>query len=691
MRAEADPGLMEQFLAEYGLGTDEGVALMCLAEAYLRTPDAHSLDALISDKIGTGDWSRHVSKAESSLINASTWALMLTGRVFAERRGKAQDLGAVMHGVVRRLGEPVARRAVAEAMKILGRQFVLGRNINEAFEHAEEGIEAGYLYSFDMLGEAARTSRDAHRYFLSYAEAISMIAKHASAGNPHANPGISVKLSALHPRYEFVQRERVMTELVPRVAALAEHARAGNIGFAIDAEEADRLDLSLDVIEAVLATSSLAGWSGFGVVVQTYAKWAPAVLDWLYALCRKLNRRISVRLVKGAYWDSEIKNAQVLGLNSYPVFSRKASTDLSYMTCAQKLFAYADRIYSQFATHNAHTVCVVQGLAPEGVDFEFQRLHGMGEALHETLRKKDGRRRRIYAPVGVHKDLLAYLVRRLLENGANSSFVHQVLDKSIPATRITQDPVTVVEQMESILNPAIPLPPALYGKARRNAKGWNLNFPETAREMDEAMAAFRETRWQAGPSIGGSGTPLPITSPVDPRDVVGVVVEATQEEVAVALERSSAAFTDWRAQSAEERASILERAADLYEEHALEFFALAAREAGKTRLDGVAEVREAVDFLRYYAAEARRILSSGDFAPVGPVVCISPWNFPLAIFTGQLSAALAAGNTVIAKPAEQDAADCRSCCRIVACSRHSQRRADPASGRRRHGRRRIDQ
>ncbi|MCB1424014.1 MAG: proline dehydrogenase family protein, partial [Nitratireductor sp.] len=380
IRREAAPGIMEKFLTEYGLNTDEGVALMCLAEAYLRTPDAETLDALIYDKIGESDWARHLGRAQSSLVNASTWALMLTGKVFRTIPAQAGDLASVMHSLVQRLGEPVARTAVAEAMKVLGAQFVLGRSIEEALANGRDAMKEGHLHSFDMLGEAARTSADAKRYFLAYSDAISEIAKHAQKPWPHDNPGISVKLSALHPRYETVNRERIMLELVPRVTALALHAKAANIPLAIDAEEADRLDLSLDVIEAVLSNADLAGWEGFGVVVQAYSKRCPAVLDWLHELCTTLGRKISVRLVKGAYWDAEIKNAQVLGLEGYPVFTRKEATDVSYLANAKKLLSMTDRIYPQFATHNAHTVVAIEAMAPEGVKFEFQRLHGMGDA-----------------------------------------------------------------------------------------------------------------------------------------------------------------------------------------------------------------------------------------------------------------------------------------------------------------------
>ncbi|MGF1475524.1 MAG: bifunctional proline dehydrogenase/L-glutamate gamma-semialdehyde dehydrogenase PutA [Geminicoccaceae bacterium] len=653
LRAHAEPGLMERFLSEYGLGTEEGIALMCLAEAYLRTPDAPSLDELISDKIGSRDWARHLGKAESSLINASTWTLMLTGRVFRRIPAEAADLTSVMRGVVRRLGEPVARKAVGEAMKVLGRQFVLGRTIEEALDNSAADRAKGRLHSFDMLGEAARTSTQAHRYFLAYAQAINAIAAHASSNDPWANPGISVKLSALHPRYEYVQRQRVMSELVPRLSALAEHARAANIGFNVDAEEADRLDLSLDVIEATLRQGSLRKWDGFGVVIQAYAKTAPAAIDWIAALAAKYDRRIMVRLVKGAYWDTEIKHAQVLGIPTYPVYTRKASTDLCYLACAKKLFDAGDRVYPQFATHNAHTASAILTLAPEGAVYEFQRLHGMGEPLLNKLSKDYGLRQRIYAPVGVHEDLLAYLVRRLLENGANSSFVHQILDRSVPASKIAADPQKQLETEAEIAHPAIPLPLRIFGEAREAAKGWNLNHPLDAEELDRAMAPFREQRWRALPTIGGAGPAEPVLSPIDRRDVVGEVIQTSAEQIDDVFGRSARGFAAWSERPVEERAASLRRAADLYEEHAAELMAIAAREAGKTRLDGIAEVREAVDFLRYYALQAAEQLDGGARQPLGPIVCISPWNFPLAIFTGQIAAALAAGNSAIAKPAEQ--------------------------------------
>ena len=644
IRERGEAGMMEKFLAEYGLNTDEGVALMCLAEAYLRTPDASTLDELISDKIGGGDWARHLGKAQSALVNASTWALMLTGKVFRTIPAQADDLASVMHGMVQRLGEPVARTAVGEAMKLLGRQFVLGRNIEEAIANGTELEKGGYLHSFDMLGEAARTARDADRYFTSYANAILAIGKKAKPGWPHANSGISVKLSALHPRYETVNRTRVLTELAPRVTELARMAKAANIPLAIDAEEADRLDLSLDVIEAVLSSSVLSGWDGFGIVVQAYSRRAPAVLDFLHDLATRLDRRISVRLVKGAYWDSEIKLAQVGGLDGYPVFTRKETTDLSYLACARKLLGMSDRIYPQFATHNAHTVAAIATMAGKDARIEFQRLHGMGEALHDISRSEDGHRRRIYAPVGVHKDLLAYLVRRLLENGANSSFVHRILDKSVRPEEIAADPVDAVMRADPLSHPAIAMPCDIYKPQRANSRGWNLNDPAELARLNSAMKPFADKVW-------GDDTGRELLNPANKSDKVGRVSDASTADALAAISASAAAFENWSALSMGERAAILERTAELYQENAAELMALAVREAGKTRFDAVAEIREAVDFLRYYATEARSLPKNTE--AIGPIVCISPWNFPLAIFTGQIAGALVTGNTVIAKPAEQ--------------------------------------
>ena len=652
VRELGDVSLMQSFLAEYGLSTEEGVALMCLAEALLRVPDEETIDALIEDKIAPSDWAKHLGHSSSPLVNASTWGLMLTGTVLAEREG---GLAGVLRGALRRLGEPVIRVAVGQAMRELGRNFVLGHDIDDALKNARSQEAKGYTYSYDMLGEAARTDHDAEHYLLSYSHAITTIAPASVSNDIRGNPGISVKLSALLARYEYGQRDRVLSELVTRVRSLALLAKSANMGFNIDAEEADRLDLSLDVIEALLADPALAGWDGLGVVVQAYGPRAGPVIDWLYALAASLDRRVMVRLVKGAYWDTEIKRAQVLGLDGFPVFTRKISTDVSFIANARKLLGLTDRIYPQFATHNAHTIAAGLKLAPDRECFEFQRLHGMGEAVHELVRTAEGTRCRIYAPVGAHRDLLAYLVRRLLENGANTSFVHQIVDERIAPETIARDPVEAVEGLGgAIANPAIPRPAEIFGPGRVAAKGWDLTDPVTVAELERQRQAFRETRWRAGPMLAGpvvATEAQPVVNPASPADIVGHAIWAEPADRETALGASAAGFTEWSARLVAERAAILRRVSDLYERHTPELFALCAREAGKTLKDCVAEVREAVDFLRYYAAEAERLQGTGRAR--GTFVCISPWNFPLAIFTGQIAAALAAGNAVIAKPAEQ--------------------------------------
>ena len=642
IRGSVKPGLMEVFLAEYGLSTDEGVALMCLAEALLRVPDAQTMDALIEDKIAPSDWGRHLGKSASSLVNASTWALMLTGKVLDDG-----PVGVVGHlkAAVKRLGEPVIRTAVTRAMKEMGRNFVLGETIDKAMKRARELQAQGYTYSYDMLGEAARTESDARRYHLSYSAAITSIAQAATKGDIRANPGISVKLSALHPRYEVAKRARVMAELVPRVRALAGLARAAGLGFNIDAEEADRLALSCEVIEAVLADPSLAGWDGFGVVVQAYGRRAGAVIDWLYALSVKLDRRIMVRLVKGAYWDAEVKRAQVLGLTSFPVFTRKQSTDVSYIAHARKLLGMTDRIYPQFATHNAHTVAAILDMAQDKSAFEFQRLHGMGERLHDIVLTDHATRCRIYAPVGAHRDLLAYLVRRLLENGANSSFVNQIVDVDVSPETVAACPLTAVEAMTAIGNPIIATGPRLFG-ARENSRGWDLTDAADLAGIQAARADYAEVQFTAGPMIAGNvakGVAVDLRNPAT-GGVIGQVVPASVADVDTAM----AAAQPWAVPAAE-RASVLRRAADFYEADFGKAFAILAREAGKTQADAVAELREAVDFLRYYADASLELTNPAR----GAIACISPWNFPLAIFSGQIGAALAAGNAVIAKPAEQ--------------------------------------
>ncbi|MER9326433.1 bifunctional proline dehydrogenase/L-glutamate gamma-semialdehyde dehydrogenase PutA [Mesorhizobium sp. M0488] len=651
VRGSSDPRLMEVFLSAYGLSTKEGVALMCLAEALLRVPDTETMDDLIADKIAPHDWSAHSGGSSSIFVNASTWALMLTGRVLEEGEG---GIEGTLRAMVRRLGEPVIRKAVAAAMREMGEQFVLGRTIAEAIKRGRPMTQKGYLYSFDMLGEAARTEADALRYHKAYADAISSLDAGSNGPDIRQNHGISVKLSALHPRYEVAQKDGMLPVMAERLLSLALAARHSRMGLNIDAEEADRLDLSLDVIERVLAEPELAGWNGFGVVVQAYGPRAAFVIDWLYALAKKYDRNIMVRLVKGAYWDTEIKRAQALGLSGYPVFTRKANTDVSYMACARKLLSMTDRIYPQFATHNAHTVAAILSMADNRDTFEFQRLHGMGEALHKTVRRAEGTRCRIYAPVGAHSDLLAYLVRRLLENGANSSFVHQLTDEEVEPEDIARDPLETIESQGPAANPAIARPSQIFGAGRRNSRGFDITDPVTLAAIDHARAAFAgPDRWHAKPitRAAGLGKQCSIINPAKPAEVVGTVSEATAEQVAAAVRIAVEAQPAWAKRPVAERAAILNRAADLYEANAVEFFALATREAGKSLADGVAEVREAVDFLRYYAAEAANA-ETGTQAR-GVIVCISPWNFPLAIFTGQIAAALVTGNSVIAKPAEQ--------------------------------------
>ncbi|MEM7045891.1 MAG: bifunctional proline dehydrogenase/L-glutamate gamma-semialdehyde dehydrogenase PutA, partial [Pseudomonadota bacterium] len=547
--------------------------------------------------------------------------------------------------------------AVGQAMKIMGQQFVLGETIEDSMKTAKAEEERGYTYSYDMLGEAARSAADAEAFFENYAHAIETIAK-AAEGGVRGNPGISVKLSALSPRYLSTHRRSVEEDVVPRCLELARMAAKADVGFNIDAEEQDRLDVSLDVVDTVLADDSLRGWDGFGVVVQAYGKRAAEVLRHLYARAENLDRRIMVRLVKGAYWDTEIKLAQELGVNSFPVFTRKVNTDVSYMACARMLMNMRDRIYPQFATHNAHTCATVLELAGgDHGSFEFQRLHGMGEALHHIVKSEHGTRCRIYAPCGPHKDLLAYLVRRLLENGANSSFVNQVVDEELTAETIAADPVANALVSEPVHNPNIRLPGELFLPRRANSKGYRIEEPASVQPLLRAREAFADTRWTGRPVTAADAKPegrvLDITSPADRRITVGRVYEATEAEVTSALDAALAGFDSWSATSAVDRADRLRRIADLYEEHMAEFCAIAAREAGKIVLDGVAEVREAVDFLRYYAAEAERLEAEEPGEARGVFVCISPWNFPLAIFTGQIAAALAAGNAVVAKPAEQ--------------------------------------
>ncbi len=671
----AGKGGIDAFMGEYGLSSAEGIVLMCLAEALLRIPDAHTAEALIRDKLAEADWEGHLGHSSSLFVNASTWALMLTGRVIqlAEEIGDGRevDIADVLGRMVGRVGEPVIRQAVTQAMRIMGRQFVLGRTIDEALDRGRDDQKQGYRHSFDMLGEAARTRADAERYFESYANAIAAIGRAAEGRGEIEGPGISVKLTALHPRFEFAQWDRAMTELVPRVVELAGLAKAQGLGFTLDSEEADRLEIFHEVFARVAADDSLKGWDGLGLAVQAYQKRALPVLDWLDEVAGRTGRRIMVRLVKGAYWDSEIKRGQERGLDGYPVFTRKSSTDLSYLACVKRLFAAPRAFYPQFATHNAHSVAAVIEIGGNSRDYEFQRLHGMGEDLYAHVVGADTLNRpcRIYAPVGSHEDLLAYLVRRLLENGANTSFVNRITDADAPVEEIVADPVEKTFTLKSKPHPRIVLPADMFRPERANSKGIDLSDLNDLVPLADDMEKHAAKGWTAGPVVGGeilAGEARPATDPTDTRRQVGTVVEADGAQVDDALARAHGAAAAWDATPVSERAACLERFADGLEANLAEAMAVCTRDAGKSIMDGLNEVREAVDFCRYYAARARAEFGDPVDLP-GPTgernsislhgrgvfACISPWNFPLAIFTGQVTAALAAGNAVLAKPAEQ--------------------------------------
>jgi RHH-type proline utilization regulon transcriptional repressor/proline dehydrogenase/delta 1-pyrroline-5-carboxylate dehydrogenase len=651
-------GGVEDFLHAYSLSTKEGLALMVLAEALLRVPDAATADRLIEDKLATGEWSSHHVKSSALLVSASAWTLGMTARII--HPGETPD--TILESLVKRLGIPAVRAATRQAMRLLASHFVLGQTIEEALERAR--AQRAVRYSFDMLGEGARTRADAERYFASYAHAIDAIAAH---GDEASRPAISVKLSALHPRFEAVSRDLVLTELVPKVLELAHKARDGGLELTVDAEEADRLELTLDVIAAVLAETSLRGWDGFGLAVQAYQKRAPAVIEWLDETARRLRCRLTVRLVKGAYWDTEIKRAQERGLADYPVFTRKAMTDLCYTACTRQLLAKRPRLYPQFATHNALTVASVIEDAGGVEGYEFQRLYGMGEVLYHLLLADYPRAVcRVYAPVGGHRDLLAYLVRRLLENGANSSFVSVAADPAVPVASILERPQNRIGDARRARNPKIPLPRDLYAPDRRNSSG--VEFGDRA-ALDALLAEIRDARpaVEAAPLVDGTTRPgigRSVLSPID-GNVIGRVGEADGAVVPAAMAAAHVGFAPWAATALELRSAMLERAGDLLEHWRARLIALLQAEGGKTLDDAVAEVREAIDFCRYYALEARRTLAPRSLpGPTGEAdelcyrgrgvfVCISPWNFPLSIFLGQVSAALVAGNAVVAKPAEQ--------------------------------------
>jgi RHH-type proline utilization regulon transcriptional repressor/proline dehydrogenase/delta 1-pyrroline-5-carboxylate dehydrogenase len=660
LRDKGRPGGVEGLLDEYSLSSQEGVALMCLAEALLRIPDTATRDALIRDKISSGNWQQHLGRSPSLFVNAATWGLMLTGKLTTT--SSETGLTHAMSRVIGRGGEPVIRRGVALAMRLMGEQFVTGQTIGEALANARRAEAKGFRFSYDMLGEAATTAEDAVHYYADYERAIRAIGRAAGRRGIYEGPGISVKLSALHPRYSRAQHERVMTELLPRLKSLVVLARSFDIGLNIDAEESDRLDLSLDLLEALCFDPDLAGWNGLGFVVQAYGKRCPFVIDWLIDLARRSKRRLMVRLVKGAYWDSEIKRAQQDGLEDYPVYTRKVYTDVSYLACARKLLAAPDAIYPQFATHNAQTLASIHTMAGPNYysgQYEFQCLHGMGEPLYEEVvgPGKLNRPCRIYAPVGTHETLLAYLVRRLLENGANTSFVNRVADRTVDVADLAADPVEIASAIRPIgaPHPRISLPRDLYGPDRVNAAGVDLASEQRLASLSAGMLATAHHTHHAYPILSvnaATGPARPVTNPADRRDVVGTVTETTTEDTARAVVAAAAHGHAWASTPAVERADSLARAADLLEARLESLVGLIVREAGKTIPAAIGEVREAIDFLRYYGASVRG-WDTAAFRPLGPVVCISPWNFPLAIFIGQIAAALASGNSVLAKPAEQ--------------------------------------
>ncbi|MEF0144558.1 trifunctional transcriptional regulator/proline dehydrogenase/L-glutamate gamma-semialdehyde dehydrogenase [Pseudomonas guariconensis] len=666
--ASGRAGIVQGLLQEFSLSSQEGVALMCLAEALLRIPDKGTRDALIRDKISTGNWQPHLGNSPSLFVNAATWGLLLTGKLISTHN--ESGLTSSLTRIIGKSGEPMIRKGVDMAMRLMGEQFVTGETIAEALANASKFEAKGFRYSYDMLGEAALTEHDAQKYLASYEQAIHSIGKASHGRGIYEGPGISIKLSALHPRYSRAQYERVMEELYPRLLSLTQLAKQYDIGLNIDAEEADRLELSLDLLERLCFEPSLAGWNGIGFVIQAYQKRCPYVIDYVIDLAKRSRHRLMIRLVKGAYWDSEIKRAQVEGLEGYPVYTRKVYTDVSYIACARKLLSVPEAIYPQFATHNAHTLSAIYHIAGQNYypgQYEFQCLHGMGEPLYEQVvgkvsEGKLNRPCRVYAPVGTHETLLAYLVRRLLENGANTSFVNRIADHSISIQELVADPVASIERMGTqegsigLPHPRIPMPRELYGSERANSAGIDMANEHRLASLSCALLATAHNDWKAAPLLACAASEQPavqVLNPADHRDVVGHVQEATVEDVDNAIQCALNAAPIWQATPPAERAAILERAADLMEADIQPLMGLLVREAGKTYANAIAEVREAVDFLRYYAVQARNDFSNDSCRPLGPVVCISPWNFPLAIFSGQVAAALAAGNPVLAKPAEQ--------------------------------------
>jgi RHH-type transcriptional regulator, proline utilization regulon repressor / proline dehydrogenase / delta 1-pyrroline-5-carboxylate dehydrogenase len=662
-------GGLDAFLYEYDLSSEEGITLMCLAEALLRIPDKDTVDALLKDKIINADWASHLGQSSSFFVNASTWGLVLTGKLLKSEQ--TTGLSSVLRRFVGRTSAPIIRKAVKQAMQMLGRQFVMGQGIDEALKRAKAFEEKGYRFSYDMLGEAARTAKDAERYFQAYQNAIKEIGKVALGKALNDAPGISVKLSALHPRYEFAKKETVVPFLIKQLKKLALAAKDNHITLTVDAEEAERLDISLDIIGAVFCDPDLAHWEGFGLAVQSYQKRASSVIDWLIDLAKKQKKRWMVRLIKGAYWDNEIKNAQLKGLQSYPVFTRKVATDVCFVACAKKLLAHTSEIYPQFATHNAYTLATVLELAGENRDFELQCLHGMGYTLYDHIVGLPHLNIpcRVYAPVGGHEDLLAYLVRRLLENGANTSFVNRIIDPTIPIEEMLEDPIQKCSQLDEIPHPKIPLPKDIYEPGRKNSRGIDFSDSQTWEPLASEIEVAAKKSYVAGPLIKGvlveGEKTRAVCNPANPQEIVGQVSLARSEQLEQAISHAHQINFTWANTSIESRAACLERAADLFERRLSEFMALAVKEGGKTLNDALAEVREAVDFCRYYAMRARLDLNpqllpgpTGEenwlsMQGRGVIACISPWNFPLAIFIGQVTAALVTGNTVIAKPASQ--------------------------------------
>lgn len=662
-------GKIDTLLHQYDLSTEEGIALMCLAEALLRIPDKATMDKFIADKLSTVEWKNHLSTENSLFVNAATWSLLITGAIYRPTIDQTQSLMSSLKRTVSRLGGTMIRPIILQMMKAIGKQFVMGENIESALQRATEQEAMGYRFSYDMLGEAARTAEDAKHYYHAYVTAIDAIGNYAKHPQPSQNPGISIKLSALHPRYEYTHRDEVLREVTPLLLSLAQQAKKYNIGLTVDAEEADRLDLSLDIIESVFSHPSLSGWEGFGLAVQAYQKRATFVIDWLAALAKQQGKRMMVRLVKGAYWDAEIKLSQIQGQVNYPVFTRKNATDTSYLACAKKLLAQPDCFYPQFGTHNAYSVAAIMEMAGD-TRFEFQCLHGMGRPLYDQIVNPEKYHLpcRIYAPVGTHQDLLGYLVRRLLENGANSSFVNKLADDKTPLEQMVVDPVARIAALTHKPHPRIPLPKDIYG-AWENSEGMDWSNAIELENFTQQFEKLQTQQGQAASIVNGKILTAEkaevIHSPSNPNQVIGTVTKAKAEDVAAALDVATAATKSWGETPVTVRAEILERAANLFQQEMPALISILCQEGGKCLLDCLSEVRETIDYCRYYAYRARVDLTpqtlpgpTGELNqlslhPRGVIVCISPWNFPLAIFCGQIIAALAAGNTVIAKPAEQ--------------------------------------